>query len=153
MRCPFCEYSESKVLDSRPFDEGAKIKRRRECISCGSRFTTFEIIERSPVVVIKRDNSRQVFDPNKLLGGMIRACEKRPVTLNVLNEAIYAIEKKLDSMPEREITSVRLGEMALEQLRTIDEIAYVRFASVYRDFKDIQSFMDELNKMKSEDNN
>lgn len=150
MRCPYCDYPESKVLDSRPFDEGEKIKRRRECISCGMRFTTFEIIERTPVVVIKRDGSRQVFDPNKLLGGMIRACEKRPVTLEKLNNAIYDIEKNLTSMPLREVTSVDLGEMALAKLRSIDEIAYVRFASVYRDFNDIQSFMDELNRLQSE---
>lgn len=150
MKCPYCGYAESKVLDSRPFDEGEKIKRRRECLSCAMRFTTFEIIETAPVVVIKRDNSRQVFDPNKILGGMIRACEKRPVTLDQLNSAIYEIEKKLNAMPEREITSVNLGEMALEQLRNIDEIAYVRFASVYRDFKDIDSFMDELTKLQKE---
>lgn len=153
MKCPYCGFAESKVLDSRPFDDGEKIKRRRECLSCSMRFTTFEIIETTPVVVIKRDNSRQVFDSNKILGGMIRACEKRPVTLDQLNAAIYEIEKKLNAMPEREVTSVMLGEMALEQLRNIDEIAYVRFASVYRDFKDINSFMDELKHMQKENDN
>ena len=144
MKCPYCLYSESKVVDSRPADDGQRIRRRRECIQCGKRFTTYEIIETQPVIIIKRDKSRQVFDRNKLLSGMLRACEKRPVSLDKLENAIDEIESQLQNSLEREVTSVEIGEMALDKLKDIDEIAYVRFASVYRDFKDIQSFMDEL---------
>lgn len=144
MKCPYCLYSESKVIDSRPADDGQRIRRRRECIQCGKRFTTYEIIETQPVIIIKRDKSRQVFDRNKLLSGMLRACEKRPVSLDKLENAIDEIESQLQNSLEREVTSVEIGEMALSKLKDIDEIAYVRFASVYRDFKDIQSFMDEL---------
>ena len=149
MKCPYCLYSESKVVDSRPADDGQRIRRRRECIQCGKRFTTYEIIETQPVIIIKRDKSRQVFDRNKLLSGMLRACEKRPVSLDKLETAIDEIESQLQNSLEREVTSVEIGEMALEKLKDIDEIAYVRFASVYRDFKDIQSFMDELNALRS----
>ena len=149
MKCPYCLYSESKVIDSRPADDGQRIRRRRECIQCGKRFTTYEIIETQPVIIIKRDKSRQVFDRNKLLSGLLRACEKRPVTLDKLENAIDEIESQLQNSLEREVTSVEIGEMALSKLKDIDEIAYVRFASVYRDFKDIQSFMDELNALRS----
>lgn len=149
MKCPYCLYSESKVVDSRPADDGQRIRRRRECIQCGKRFTTYEIIETQPVIIIKRDKSRQVFDRNKLLSGLLRACEKRPVTLDKLENAIDEIESQLQNSLEREVTSVEIGEMALSKLKDIDEIAYVRFASVYRDFKDIQSFMDELNALRS----
>ena len=145
MKCPYCLYSESKVIDSRPADDGQRIRRRRECMQCAKRFTTYEIIETQPVIIIKRDKSRQVFDRNKLLSGMLRACEKRPVSLDALENAIDEIESQLQNSLEREVTSVEIGEMALSKLKDIDEIAYVRFASVYRDFKDIQSFMDELN--------
>ncbi len=144
MKCPYCLYSESKVIDSRPADDGQRIRRRRECMQCAKRFTTYEIIETQPVIIIKRDKSRQVFDRNKLLSGMLRACEKRPVSLEKLETAIDEIESQLQNSLEREVTSVEVGEMALMKLKDIDEIAYVRFASVYRDFKDIQSFMDEL---------
>ena len=144
MKCPYCLYSESKVIDSRPADDGQRIRRRRECMQCAKRFTTYEIIETQPVIIIKRDKSRQVFDRNKLLSGMLRACEKRPVSLDALENAIDEIESQLQNSLEREVTSVEIGEMALSKLKDIDEIAYVRFASVYRDFKDIQSFMDEL---------
>ena len=149
MKCPYCLYSESKVVDSRPADDGQRIRRRRECIQCGKRFTTYEIIETQPVIIIKRDKSRQVFDRNKLLSGLLRACEKRPVTLDKLENAIDEIESQLQNSLEREVTSVEIGEMALSKLKDIDEIAYVRFASVYRDFKDIKSFMDELNALRS----
>lgn len=145
MKCPYCLYPESKVIDSRPADDGQRIRRRRECMSCKKRFTTYEAIESQPVIIIKRDKSRQVFDRNKLLSGMLRACEKRPVSLETLENAIDEIESQLQNSLEREVTSVTVGEMALDKLRTIDEIAYVRFASVYRDFKDIHSFLDELN--------
>lgn len=150
MKCPYCLYPESKVIDSRPADDGQRIRRRRECLSCKKRFTTYEAIESQPVIIIKRDKSRQVFDRNKLLSGMLRACEKRPVSLETLEKAIDEIESQLQNSLEREVTSVSVGEMALEKLRGIDEIAYVRFASVYRDFKDINSFLDELNELISD---
>lgn len=147
MKCPFCLYPESKVIDSRPADDGQRIRRRRECIQCGKRFTTYEAIESQPVIIIKRDKSRQVFDRNKLLSGMLRACEKRPVALETLENAIDEIESQLQNSLEREVTSVDIGELALQKLKDIDEIAYVRFASVYRDFKDIESFKEELNSL------
>lgn len=150
MRCPYCLHPESKVIDSRPADDGQRIRRRRECMQCGKRFTTYESIESQPVIIIKRDKSRQVFDRNKLLSGMLRACEKRPVSLETLEKAIDEIESQLQNSLEREVTSAEIGEMALEKMKHIDEIAYVRFASVYHDFKDIQSFLDELNKLKNE---
>ena len=147
MKCPYCLYPESKVIDSRPADDGQRIRRRRECLCCKKRFTTYEAIESQPVIIIKRDKSRQVFDRNKLLSGMLRACEKRPVSLETLEKAIDEIESQLQNSLEREVTSVTVGEMALEKLRQIDEIAYVRFASVYRDFKDIGSFLEEVNNL------
>ncbi len=150
MKCPYCLYPESKVIDSRPADDGQRIRRRRECIQCAKRFTTYEAIEGQPVIIIKRDKSRQVFDRTKLLSGMLRACEKRPVALETLENAIDEIESQLQNSLEKEIPSVLLGELALEKLKSIDEIAYVRFASVYRDFKDIQSFMNELNRLLEE---
>lgn len=150
MKCPYCLFPESKVIDSRPADDGQRIRRRRECMQCAKRFTTYESIESQPVIIIKRDKSRQVFDRNKLLSGMLRACEKRPVALETLEHAIDEIESQLQNSLEREVTSAAIGEMALEKMKDIDEIAYVRFASVYHDFKDIQSFLDELNKLKSE---
>ena len=150
MKCPYCLYAESKVIDSRPADDGVRIRRRRECMRCAKRFTTYESIESQPVIIIKRDKSRQVFDRNKLLSGMLRACEKRPVSLDTLERAIDEIESQLQNSLDREVTSARIGEMALEKMKDIDEIAYVRFASVYHDFNDIQSFLDELNKLKNE---
>ena len=132
MKCPFCGYTESKVIDSRPAEEGATIRRRRECLACQKRFTTYEIIERLPLVVIKRDGSRQTFDKLKLINGMVRACEKRPVPLTAL---------------EREISTTEIGEMVMKRLKDVDEVAYVRFASVYRSFKDINTFMEELTKL------
>ena len=144
MRCPFCGYEESKVIDSRPTDEGEKIRRRRECLQCQKRFTTYEIIETLPIVVVKKDKSRQVFDRTKLIGGMLRACEKRPVPLEVIEEAVDDIETALQNSIDREVTSIKIGELAMDKLKNIDEVAYVRFASVYRQFRDINSFMDEL---------
>lgn len=144
MRCPFCGYEESKVIDSRPTDEGEKIRRRRECLQCQKRFTTYEIIETLPIVVVKKDKSRQVFDRTKLIGGMLRACEKRPVPLEVIEEAVDDIEASLQNSIDREVTSIKIGELAMDKLKNIDEVAYVRFASVYRQFRDINSFMDEL---------
>ena len=150
MKCPFCGYSESKVIDSRPADEGTTIRRRRECLACQRRFTTYEIVERMPLVVIKRDGSRQSFDKVKLINGMVRACEKRPVSLNQLEQIADEIEQDLQSGLEREISTVTIGEMVMSRLKDVDEVAYVRFASVYRSFKDINTFMDELAKLLSD---
>ena len=150
MKCPFCGFEESKVIDSRPTDEGERIRRRRECIGCFKRFTTYEIIESVPVIVVKKDKSREVFDRNKLFNGMLRACEKRPVSLESIEHAVDMIEATLQNSLDREVTSVRIGELAMDQLKDLDEVAYVRFASVYRQFKDINTFMDELAKLLSE---
>lgn len=144
MKCPFCGYEESKVIDSRPTDEGSRIRRRRECLQCGKRFTTYEVIESLPILVIKKDKSREVFDRNKLLNGMMRACEKRPVTMDELEKAVNSIETTLQNSLDREVTSLQVGELAMEKLKEIDEVAYVRFASVYRRFRDINAFMEEL---------
>lgn len=144
MKCPFCAFEESKVIDSRPTDEGERIRRRRECIKCGKRFTTYEIIESVPIFVIKKDKFREAFDRNKLLGGMMRACEKRQVTIETLEKAVDEIEANLQNSLDREVTSIHIGELAMDKLKDIDEVAYVRFASVYRHFKDINAFMDEL---------
>ena len=150
MKCPFCGYSESKVIDSRPAEEGATIRRRRECLACQKRFTTYEIIERLPLVVVKRDGSRQTFDRVKLINGMVRACEKRPVSLPQLESIADDIEQELQSSLEREVSTVAIGEMVMSRLKAVDEVAYVRFASVYRSFKDINTFMDELTKLLSD---
>ncbi|MCQ2475774.1 MAG: transcriptional regulator NrdR [Clostridia bacterium] len=147
MKCPFCGFEESKVIDSRPTDEGERIRRRRECMGCAKRFTTYEIIESVPVIVVKKDRSREVFDRNKLFNGMLRACEKRPVSLDALERAVDSIENALQNSLDREVTSVRIGEMAMDRLKELDEVAYVRFASVYRQFKDINTFMEELAKL------
>ena len=150
MKCPFCGYTESKVIDSRPAEEGATIRRRRECLGCQRRFTTYEIMERLPLVVVKRDGSRQTFDRVKLINGMVRACEKRPVTLAQLEAIADDIEQELQSSLEREISTVAIGEMVMSRLKEVDEVAYVRFASVYRSFKDINTFMEELTKLLSD---
>ena len=150
MRCPFCAHPESKVVDSRPTEEGVSIRRRRECLSCQRRFTTYEIVENLPLVVIKKDGSRQTFNKNKLLTGMVRACEKRPVSLDQLTHIADEIEQVLLNSLEREVTSGRIGELVMEHLKTLDEVAYVRFASVYRQFKDINTFMEELNTLLKE---
>ncbi len=148
MKCPFCGFEESKVIDSRPTDEGEKIRRRRECMSCDKRFTTYEIIESVPIVVVKKDGkSREVFDRDKLFNGMMRACEKRPVSVGDIERAIDEIEAEIQNSLDREVTSVRIGELVMDKLKDIDEVAYVRFASVYRQFKDINTFMSELKKL------
>ena len=150
MKCPYCGYSESKVIDSRPADEGASIRRRRECLSCSKRFTTYETVESLPMVVVKKDGSRQSFERQKVLGGMIRACEKRPVPLAELEKIASEIEQDIQNSMEREISTEAIGERVMERLREVDQVAYVRFASVYRQFKDIDTFMAELNKLLSE---
>ncbi len=147
MKCPYCGFEESKVVDSRPTDEGEKIRRRRECINCQKRFTTYEIIESLPIIVIKKDKTREVFDREKLLTGLLRSCQKRPVSISDLEKMIDEIENTLQNSLDREISSEKIGELVMEKLKNIDEIAYVRFASVYRQFKDINTFMDELNKL------
>jgi len=151
MKCPFCGFSESKVVDSRPAEEGATIRRRRECLSCLKRFTTYEIMERLPLIVIKKDGSRQSFDKQKLINGMLRACEKRPVPLAGLQSVADDIELELQNSLEREIKTTEVGEMVMNRLKSLDEVAYVRFASVYRQFRDINTFMEELNKLLKEE--
>lgn len=147
MKCPYCGFEESRVIDSRPTDEGERIRRRRECLQCQKRFTTYEVIESLPIIVIKKDRSREVFNRDKLLNGMLRACEKRPVSLDALERMIDDIEVVLQNTLDREVTSEKIGELVMEKLKSVDEVAYVRFASVYRQFKDINTFMDELNKL------
>ncbi len=150
MKCPFCFHSESKVIDSRPTDEGEKIRRRRECLSCEKRFTTYEVVETTPLMVVKKDKSREAFDRGKLLRSMLRACEKRTVPTQRLEEAVDSIQTSLQNTMDREVPSSRIGELAMEKLKECDEVAYVRFASVYRQFKDINSFMDALKTMLGE---
>lgn len=150
MKCPYCGYAESKVIDSRPADDGERIRRRRECLACNKRFTTHEVIETVPLIVVKRDKSREAFDRNKLTAGILRACEKRPVSIDSIEEIVSDIETKLQNSLDREVTSKAIGEYVMEHLKNLDEVAYVRFASVYRQFKDINTFMEELNKLLQE---
>ena len=144
MRCPYCGYEESKVIDSRPTDEGLAIRRRRECVSCGRRFTTYEKIETVQIVVVKKDGSREAFDADKIRRGLIKACEKRPVAIYDVDELVRDVEQQIMNSLELEVTSTKIGEMVMERLRKLDEVAYVRFASVYRSFCDINTFMEEL---------
>ena len=153
MKCPYCGYLDSKVIDSRPAEE--KIRRRRECLSCFKRFTTYEEVEHTPLIVIKKDKSRQMFEREKLLNSLVKACSKRPVPLAVLERAVDDIETTLRNDMENEVSYTSIGELAMEKLREIDDVAYVRFASVYRQFRDINSFMEELSKLitlKTDDN-
>ena len=150
MKCPYCGFEESKVIDSRSADDGERIRRRRECLKCGKRFTTHEVIETVPIIVVKRDKSREVFDRNKLTAGILRACEKRPVSIKQIEEMVNNIETKIQSSLDREITTMQIGELAMEEIKKVDEVSYVRFASVYRQFKDINTFMEELNKLLTE---
>ncbi len=147
MKCPYCAYEESKVIDSRPTDEGEKIRRRRECLNCTKRFTTYEQIESLPIMVIKKDKTRETFNRDKLLTGMLRACEKRPVSIGQMESMIDEIETTIQNTLDREVTSEKIGELVMDKLKAVDEVAYVRFASVYRQFKDINTFMSELNKL------
>lgn len=150
MKCPYCGYPDSKVVDSRPAEEGASIRRRRECLSCQKRFTTYEIVESMPLVVVKKDGSRQTFEKRKVLNGMIRACEKRPVSIDTLEAIADQVEQTIQNSLEREYSTEKIGELVMEKLKEVDEVAYVRFASVYRQFKDINTFMAELNKLLQE---
>ena len=147
MKCPYCAHPESKVVDSRPSDEGASIRRRRECLSCHKRFTTYETVESLPLMVVKKDGSLQNFDRNKVLNGVIRACVKRPVPFSTQESIVDEIEQELQNAMQREISSERIGELVMERLKSVDEVAYVRFASVYRQFRDIDTFMTELSKL------
>lgn len=150
MKCPYCYFFESKVVDSRPTDEGQAIRRRRECIKCNKRFTTYEKIEEIPIMVIKKDGNRESYDRNKLLNGIIKSCEKRPVSMNDIERIVDEIEVELSNSLEKEITSVAIGELIMNKLKDIDEVSYVRFASVYRQFKDLNTFMNELKKLLDE---
>lgn len=147
MKCPFCGFEESKVIDSRSTDEGTAIRRRRECISCSKRFTSYEKVETIPIMVIKKDKNREVFNRDKILNGLMKACEKRPVSLETMESIVDEIESSICNSLEKEVTSEKLGEMVIEKLEKIDEVAYVRFASVYRQFTDINTFIDELNRL------
>lgn len=151
MRCPFCAHGETRVLESRPTDEGSAIRRRRECLKCEERFTTYERVEAVPLMVIKRDGTREEFDRRKILRGLITACEKRPVPLATLEQVVAEIEHELRNSMEQEISSLTIGEMVMERLRSIDQVAYVRFASVYRQFKDINRFFEELQSLLNEE--
>ena len=151
MVCPFCNYPESKVVDTRPTDEGSSIRRRRECLSCKKRFTTYEVIEHIPFYVVKKDGTRQPFDKQKVLSGLFRACEKRPVALAQLEALADEIEQNLLNSMEREIPTSTIGELIMKRLKEIDQVAYVRFVSVYRSFEDVDSFLVELNKLRAGD--
>ena len=144
MKCMFCGCEDSKVIDSRSTDDGKSIRRRRECLQCGKRFTTYEVIESTPVLVVKQDGTRQQFDPIKVKSGVIKACEKRPVAMRDIDVLVASVEKQVYNSLEQEIPSKRIGEMVMEELKKHDEVAYVRYASVYRSFKDVESFMQEL---------
>lgn len=144
MKCPYCGATDSKVIDSRPADDFARIRRRRECLSCAKRFTTYEIVETVPLMVVKKDKSREAFDREKLISGLTRASYKRPVSYQTLENIVDNIEQALLSNYEKEVTSMAIGELAMKELQKVDEVAYVRFASVYRQFSDINTFMDEL---------
>ncbi|MDO5715137.1 MAG: transcriptional regulator NrdR [Tissierellia bacterium] len=144
MKCPYCNHNDSKVLDTRTTDEGATIRRRRECNKCNNRFTTYEKVEKSPIMVIKKDGNRQAFDREKVIRGMIKSCEKRPVSVDDIEKSVDRIERQIQNSMKKEISSLEIGEMVMDQLKELDEVSYVRFASVYREFKDLQSFVDEL---------
>ncbi len=150
MKCPFCDYDESKVVDSRPVEEGTMIRRRRECIRCAKRFTTYERIENIPLIVVKKGGQRVPFDKIKILIGMIKACVKRPVPIDNIQRVVDLMEKELYQVEDKEVESSYIGERVMDALKDIDQVAYVRFASVYREFKDVESFMDELNRLMSE---
>ena len=147
MKCPFCGFEESKVIDSRPTDEGQRIRRRRECLECNKRFTTYEVIESLPIIVIKKDKSRETFNRDKLMTGLLRACEKRPVSVAAMEKIVSDVESVLYNSMEKEITTQYIGELVMESLKTLDEVSYVRYASVHRQFKDINSFYEEVMKL------
>ena len=147
MKCPYCNEDETKVIDSRPADDNCSIRRRRQCEKCGRRFTTYEKLETMPLMVIKKDNSRETYDRSKIESGVIRSCHKRPVSTQQIDSMIDEIENQIFNLEEREVSTTMIGEMAMERLKELDEVAYVRFASVYREFKDVNTFMEELGKL------
>jgi len=147
MKCPFCGFADSKVLDSRPADDGNAIRRRRECIDCCRRFTTYEKVDEIPLVVVKKNGRREVFDRTKVLGGIIKACEKRSISIQQMEHVVEDIEKDIRNKMDPEVGSEQIGEMVMDRLRTLDEVAYVRFASVYRQFQDVNSFINELEEL------
>ncbi len=151
MKCPFCGWNESKVVDSRPADEYAVIRRRRECEKCSKRFTTYERVEEIPLIIVKRDGRREAFQREKIINGLIKASQKRPISLKEIEEIADNVEKELNNSLEKEIDSKRIGQMVMYRLKKLDDVAYVRFASVYKQFKDINTFMDELNKLMKEE--
>ncbi|MDF2672046.1 MAG: nrdR [Clostridiales bacterium] len=150
MKCPFCNHIETKVIDSRPTEDNASIRRRRECLNCQKRFTTYEKVEDIPVYVVKKDGSREPFDKRKIMTGLIRSCEKRAVSISVIEGIADDVEKQIYNSMQQEVTSNLIGELIMKKLKKIDDVAYVRFASVYRQFKDINTFMDELQKILKE---
>ncbi len=150
MKCPYCGWNESKVVDSRPADEYSVIRRRRECEKCSRRFTTYEKIEEIPLIIVKRDGRREAFQREKIINGLIRSCQKRPISVNEIEEIADSVEMELYNTMEKEIESKKIGEMVMNKLKRLDDVAYVRFASVYKQFKDINTFMDELNKLMKE---
>ena len=153
MKCMYCGCEDSKVIDSRSADEGRTIRRRRECINCGKRYTTYETIEDTPVLVVKSSGIRQAFDAQKIRNGIIKSCEKRPVSLTAIDEMVSNITKKVYNSMEQEVSSKKIGELVMDELKKVDEVAYVRYASVYRSFKDISSFMEELQKLMDSNKN
>jgi len=150
LKCPFCSHQESKVVDSRPTDEGQAVRRRRECMLCAKRFTTYEKIDEIPLIVVKKNGNREPYDKNKILNGVIKSCEKRPVSLQDIEKLVDGIERQLYNTMEREITTELIGNLVIDKIKELDEVAYVRFASVYREFKDINTFMDEVKKILNE---
>lgn len=150
MKCPYCGYGESKVVDSRPTEEETAIRRRRECEKCTKRFTTYEKVEEVPLVIVKKDGSRELYQRGKIINGFLKACEKRPVSLKQIEEVVDEIEKELYNSMDKEIDSKKIGELVMKRLKQLDDVAYVRFASVYRQFKDLNTFMEELNKLINE---
>ena len=147
MRCPYCGYQESKVVDSRPAEEGATIRRRRECLSCQKRFTTYEKVETIPLIIIKKDNNRETYDRSKIEAGVLRACHKRPISAAQITQLVDEVETEIFNREEKEVPSAVIGELVMDKLKNLEAVAYVRFASVYREFKDINTFMDELKKV------
>lgn len=150
MKCPFCDYSDSRVLESRPTEDDTAVRRRRECPKCAQRFTTYERLEEAPFLVVKKDGRREMFSRQKVLSGLVKACEKRPIALFTLEEAAYEIEKQLRGIGKNEITSVEIGEKVMERLKSLDDVAYVRFASVYREFRDLGGFREEVERLLAE---
>ena len=147
MKCPYCSAADTKVIDSRPADDNSSIRRRRQCERCGKRFTTYEKLETMPLMVIKKDNSREAYDRSKIEAGIIQSCHKRPVSTQQINSVIDEIENQIFNMEEKEVETSVIGELVMEKLKALDEVAYVRFASVYREFKDVNTFMEEIGKL------